>query len=107
MIGVPPLHDGSSLFQTMFSFFSRLQLVGRFLESLIPLPVGPRHCGQLSFAVADSASPEATRQKMRDKRQATITIRSSRSKHAVKVGDKYRDWDFSHHGRFWRLSPVG
>src|SRR5262245_30748288 len=36
----------------MFSFFSRLQVVGRFLESLIPLPVGPRHCGQFSLAAA-------------------------------------------------------
>src|SRR5439155_27326110 len=50
MIGVLPLHEGSSVFHAMFSFFSRLQCVGKLVESLVPLPLGPRHCGQLSFA---------------------------------------------------------
>src|SRR5262245_56968985 len=52
MIGVLPLQAGSSVFQTMFSPVSRLQAVGRFLESLTPLPVGPRHCGQFSLAAS-------------------------------------------------------
>src|SRR6188474_2569355 len=51
MIGVLPLHEGSAALQTMFSFFSKLQVVGRFWESLMPFAVGPRHCGQCSFAV--------------------------------------------------------
>src|SRR6185369_6544378 len=61
IIGVPPLHEGSSVFQTMFSFFSRLQVVGKFFESLIPFPVGPLHCGQFSFAPTDWAA-KPTRQ---------------------------------------------
>src|SRR5688572_15681066 len=53
MIGVLPLQEGSSVFQTMF--WSRLQVVGRPVESLMPLPVGPRHCGQFSLAMAPAA----------------------------------------------------
>src|SRR5687767_6061229 len=51
MIGVLPLHEGSSDFQTMFSFFSRFQVVGKPVESLVPSALGPRHCGQFSPAV--------------------------------------------------------
>jgi hypothetical protein len=49
-IGVPPLQDGSGVFQTMFS--SVVQVVARPVESLMPLPSGPRHCGQFSPAAA-------------------------------------------------------
>src|SRR3954463_16340208 len=52
MTGVPPLHDGSSIFQMMFSPVFEFHFVGKFFESLIPLPAGPRHCGQLSLAMA-------------------------------------------------------
>src|SRR6478736_3849698 len=74
MIGVPPLHDGSAAFHTMFSFFSRLQVVGRFFESLMPLPSGPRHCGQFSFAPADKpAAKTAIPETQTQRRRADIT----------------------------------
>src|SRR3712207_238545 len=50
MIGVLPLQEGSGVFQTMFSFVSAFQFVGRPVESLTPFPLGPRHCGQFSVA---------------------------------------------------------
>src|SRR5262245_42247720 len=54
--GVPPLHHGSGAFQTMFLFCERLHSVGRLVESLVPLPLGPRHCGQFSLAWLASGS---------------------------------------------------
>src|SRR5262245_56909095 len=59
MIGVLPLHAGSSVLQAMLVPASALHDVGRFLESLTPSPVGPRHCGQLSLA-SEAAAPHKT-----------------------------------------------
>src|SRR5262245_45545876 len=53
MTGVLPLQAGNSAFQTMFSPVARLHVIGRFFESLTPLPLGPRHCGQFSLAAAE------------------------------------------------------
>ena len=50
MIGVPPLQEGSSVFQTTFS--SVFQLTGKPLLALTPFPSGPRHWGQFSWARA-------------------------------------------------------
>src|SRR4051795_12434536 len=46
----------------MFSPVWAFQVVGKFFESLTPLPVGPRHCGQLSFANANAAKASSARE---------------------------------------------
>jgi len=48
IIGVAALQEGNSVFQTIFSV--RLQFIGRFVASLIPLWRGPLQCGQFSSA---------------------------------------------------------
>lgn len=64
--GVPPLHEGSSAFQTMFC--ARLHSVETPVESLMPLPLGPRHAGQFSpaKATADRTNNTSTEELTRD-----------------------------------------
>jgi hypothetical protein len=63
-MGVDPLQEGNSVFQTMFSLVARFQVVGKPVASLVPLPWGPRQAGQCSppqivLSVAN-ASPNPT-----------------------------------------------
>ena len=48
--GLPPLQEGSGVFQTMFSV--SLQVNGNPVASLTLFCVGPRHCGQCSSPCA-------------------------------------------------------
>ena len=45
-IGVEPEYCGTATFQATFSVVDHL--TGRFFSPLMPLSVGPRHCGQFS-----------------------------------------------------------
>lgn len=93
-MGVAPLHEGNAAFQTMFC--SGPQRVGNPVDWLIPVPSGPRHCGQ--FAVdADARSPKPAAQI-----PAAIIIHSS----LVGVIRAYSEVPIIHMARFLSLSPF-
>src|SRR5262249_6588424 len=74
MIGEPPPQDGKSARQTMCS--SGLQVVGRFVLSLVPLAFGPRQAGQFSAArtpVATTAISRAAAQISRQRIRNTLS----------------------------------
>src|SRR6478735_4325937 len=50
-IGVEPESAGMPSFHAMFS--DCVHFTGRLVSVLIPLPEGPRHCGQFSLACSD------------------------------------------------------
>src|SRR5262245_59688847 len=54
---VAPHSPGSGSFHRTLS--SASHAVGRFFSLLMPSPVGPRHCGQLSAKAADSANSDS------------------------------------------------
>src|SRR5262245_24562038 len=76
----------------MFSFRSRPQVVGRFVESLVPLPLGPRHWGQFSSAAREEVKQQAAR----------VTANSGRK--AV-TEDPFAFEERSRHGRIIMYKP--